>query len=400
MTSHLPILPRFLSRHGLGLVALAMTGIAVLAVLAGEPAAQAAPPSDITVFIGTHGGKGPGEGIFSARLDLTTGHLSHLKLAAAVERPTWLMPDPKRPVLYAVSETGNDGKAQGGVYSFAVEPKTATLKLINRVESGGGGATHLTYDRRLNTVFVGNFGGGQVSAFPVKPNGALSPLSSMQTDFGHGPHPRQTMAHAHGVTVDPSGRFLLSADMGADRVFVYRFDAATKTLSPATKPFEQMPAGSGPRHLVFSPDGRFAFLDTELSAQIFSFRWDARAGRLTLIQSQPIDKPAFKGEKSAAEIAVSRDGRFVYVSNRGENSLQVYAVDQKSGRLTQLQDIPGGGAIPWSFGIDPSGRWMIVANEPTSSIAVFRIDPVTGKLSPTGQTQSVFKPVAIAFYPP
>ena len=274
--------------------------------------------------------------IFSVRLDLKTGHLSDLKLAAQIERPTWLMLDPKRPVLYAVSETGNDGKAQGGVYSFAVDRRSGRLKLINRVASGGGGATHLTYDTRLNTVFVGNFGGGQVGAFPVKPNGALSPLSSMQTDYGHGPHPRQTMAHAHGVTVDPSGHFLLSADMGADRIFVYRFDAATKTLTPAPKPFEQMPAGSGPRHLVFSPDGRFAFLDTELSAQIVSFRWDAQAGRLTQIQSQAIDKPAFKGEKSAAEVAVSRDGRFVYVSNRGENSLQVYAVDQKSGRLSAV----------------------------------------------------------------
>ena len=362
--------------------------------------AHAAEPSGYTVFIGTHGGNGPGEGIFSVRLDPKTGHLSDLKLAARIERPTWLVLDPKSPVLYAVSETGNDGKAQGGVYSFAVDGATATLKLINRVASGGGGATHLTYDPRLNTVFVGNFGGGQVGAFPVKPDGGLNPLSSMQTDYGHGPHPRQTMAHAHGVTVDPSGHFVLSADMGADRVFIYRFDAATKKLSPAAAPFLQMPAGSGPRHLVFSPDGRFAFLDTELSAQIVSFRWDAQAGRLQQIQSQPIDKPSFKGEKSAAEIAVSHDGRFVYVSNRGENSLEVYTVDQRSGRLTQLQDIPGGGAIPWSFGIDPSGHWMIVANEPTSSIAVFRIDPGTGKLSPTGQTQSVFKPVAIAFYPP
>jgi len=376
---------------------LAMSGLALLS-FAG--AAQAVEAPGTIAYIGTHGGNGPGEGIFSVRLDPKTGRLSDLKLAARIERPTWLMLDPKRPVLYAVSETGNDGKAQGGVYSFAVDGKTATLKQINRVASGGGGATHLTYDPRLDTVFVGNFGGGQVGAFPVKPNGALSPLSSMQTDYGHGPHPRQTMPHAHGVTVDPSGKFVLSADMGADRVFVYRFDAVTKTLSPAKKPFEQMPAGSGPRHLVFSPDGRFAFLDTELSAQIVSFRWDAQAGRLTQIQSQPIDKPAFKGEKSAAEVAVSHDGRFVYVSNRGENSLQVYAVDQKSGRLALLQDIPGGGAIPWSFGIDPSGHWMIVANEPTSSIAVFRIDPITGKLSPTGLTQSVFKPVAIAFYPP
>ena len=367
-----------------------------LALMSG-PALAAKPrpvPASSIVYIGTHG-----SAIFSARLNTRTGKLSPLGQAAEIERPTWLVVDPRRPVLYSVSETGNDGKTQGEVYSFSVEPLSGRLTTLSKVESGGGGATHLAYDQRSSTVFVANFGGGQVSAIPVQSDGALQPVSAIQTDVGSGPHPRQASAHAHGVTIDPSGRYVLSPDLGADRVFVYRFTAASRQLAPADVASEATPAGSGPRHLVFSPNGRFAYLATELNGEIRTYRWDARAGRLNLVQALPIDGPDFKGERSVAEVMVSKDGRFVYVSNRGENQLQVYAVNRATGALTERQAIGGGVDIPWSFGIDPSGRWMVVANENSSTVTTFRIDKANGRLRALDQTLTVPKPVAIAFYP-
>ncbi|HUO23480.1 MAG TPA: lactonase family protein [Caulobacteraceae bacterium] len=389
-----------LARHALRGARLAAAGAALMMGLAGWPVAQAAAkPAGTLVYIGTHGGKAPGQGIFSVRLDPKTGVLSDLEFAAGVERPTWLVVDPKRPVLYAVSETGNDGKSQGGVYSLAIDPKTGWLKTINHVQSGGSGATFLSYDSRLSTVFVANFGGGAVSAVPVEADGMLGPVSSTQVDTGSGPLPRQKSPHAHASVIDPTGHFVLAPDLGADRVFVYRVDPATKALSAGDPPFVATGPGTGPRHLVFSPDGRFAYLDTELSAQLFVFKWDAAAGQLTPVQNLPIDKPDFKGERSAAELAVSKDGRFLYMSDRGANTLQVYAINKKTGTVTQRQEIAGGGDIPWSFGIDPTGRWMIVANENSSTLSVFKIDRTSGKLTPTGQSLAVFKPVAIAFYP-
>lgn len=360
--------------------------------------AAASPDAATYVYIGTHGGKGPDEGIFAARLDEKTGAITGLGLAANVERPTWQAVDPRRPILYTVSETGNDGKASGAVYSFAIDAATGKLRPLGRSDSGGGGATHLAYDPASSTLFVANFGGGQVSAIPVRPDGTFAEVSSVQTDTGSGPHRRQTGPHAHGVTVDPSGRYVLAPDLGADKIFVYRFDAATRKLllgNPAAQP---LPAGSGPRHLVFSPDGRFAFLDTELTGEVYVFRWDARAGQLTPVHHISINQPDFTGERSAAEVVVSRDGRFLYVSDRGANSLIVYAIDAQSGRLAERQRISGGGDRPWSFAISPSGRWMLVTNEGSSALAEFSIDRRSGRLAATANTLAVPKPVSLSFF--
>jgi 6-phosphogluconolactonase len=183
-------------------------------------------------------------------------------------------------------------------------------------------------------------------------------------------------------------------------VFVYRIDPETKALTRDDPPYLQMPAGTGPRHLRFSRDGRLAFLDTELSGEIYTLRWDAKSGRLTPLSHVALDPASYTGERSAAEIDLSSDGRFLYASNRGENLLHVFAIDPSSGSLTEIQKLPCGGDFPWSFGIDPDGRWLVVANETSSNLAVFAIDRVTGKLAATGNQLSVPKPVAIAFSRP
>lgn len=351
-------------------------------------------PAGRLVYFGTHGAA-----IYAAWLNAETGHLSDLGAVAEIERPTWLAADPKRPLLYSVSETGNDGKTQATVSSFAIDTATGALRLLSKVESGGGGATHLALDPRSHTLFVAHFGTGQVSALPVRPDGSLAPVASVQADYGSGPSPRQKGPHAHGVALDPSGRFLLAADLGADRVFVYRFDPVTRALTPSEPAFVASAPGSGPRHLAFLPNGKVVYLDTELSGEITRFAWDSRTGTLRPQATISTGAPDYTGPRSAAELAVSADGRFLYVSNRGEDSLVVYAIQPATGALREVQRIAAQGKGPWSFSLDPSGRWILIANEASSAIAVLKVDPATGLLRATNESLAVPKPVSIAFAP-
>lgn len=374
--------------------ALAVLSVALAAMpaqAADTPACRAAACGRL-VYFGTHG-----SAIYAARLDPRTGHLSALGPVAAIERPTWLVASPHREVLYSVSETGNDGKTQASVSSFAVDPATGQLRLLNKVDSGGGGATHLALDPRSATVFVAHYGTGQVSALPVRADGSLGPVASVEADQGTGPKPRQAGPHAHSVAVDPSGRFVLAADLGADRLFVYRFDPASRTLSPGDPAFVAAAPGSGPRHLAFLPNGRFVYLDSELSGELTGYAWDARRGVLRALATISTSPPDYTGNRSAAELVASSDGRFLYVSNRGDDTLVAYAVDAASGALREIQRIAAQGKSPWSFSLDPSGRWLLVANEASNAIAEFAVDSRSGRLSATGETLAVPNPVAVAF---
>jgi 6-phosphogluconolactonase len=307
--------------------------------------------------------------------------------------------DPADRVLFAVSEIGNYDTLHGLAVSFAIDPGSGTLTELSRADSGGGGPTHLSYDHRARSLFVANFGSGAVAALPVARGGSLLAPVSVQRETGSGPHPKQKSAHAHAAILDPSGRWLLVPDMGADKLFVYRFDPATRRLSPAPVPSLFTGPGTGPRHMVFSRDGRFVFLVTEHAAEVRVLRWNARSGTLAPVQAMPLD-PAGFADQSAAEIALSRDGRFLYTSNRGRDRLQVFAVARAGGKLSPVQDIASGGDRPRSFGIDPGGRWMLVGNQDSQTIAVFEIDRRTGRLSPHGAPITVSeKPVAFAFFP-
>jgi 6-phosphogluconolactonase len=207
------------------------------------------------------------------------------------------------------------------------------------------------------------------------------------------------MPAAHGVAVDPSDRYVLVADFGADRVFIHHFDAANKALTPAEPPFEALPAGSGPRHLLFDPSGRWLFLDAELTGEVRAYRWDARRGSLQLVQSISPYPADYAGDKSAAELAISHDGRFVYLSLRGDqNAMVVYAVDPRAGMLKEVQRMSSQGRGPWSFVIDRTGRWMAVTNQASDSVALFGIDSATGQLAATGESLPVPKPVTATFY--
>jgi 6-phosphogluconolactonase len=371
--------------------------IGATASLLAAPTALAGPRSDTLVYVGTQGAE-PGQGIVAARLDPRTGRLSSLGLAAELQRPTWIAAHPALPVLYAVSEVGNDGKSQGGVHTLRADRATGRLTLVGTVPSGGGGPTHLALDMALKALMVANYGTGQVAALPVLADARLGPPASVQADQGSGPNPRQKGPHAHGVVLDPSRRFALVADLGADRLFVYPYDRASHRLSPAEAPPGTLPPGTGPRHLAFHPNGRLVFLISELIPEVRAYRWDARHGCLNLVQTLSlVGDPAKAGVARGAELAVSRDGRFVYTSVRGEDVLVVHAVEPRTGRLTEIQRLPAGGQAPWSFAIDPSGHWLLVANQASNTVMVFARDPDSGRLSPTSESIAVTKPTSIAY---
>lgn len=347
------------------------------------------------LYIGTHE-KAGAPSLFTAGFDGRDGSFGTVVGVSSIERPSWLVKDPARPVLYAVSETGNDGAAQGKVASFRIEPDTGALSPLGEVASGGGGTTHLAFDARSNTLLAAHYGTGHVTALPVGADASLSAPVSVVKDEGTGPSPRQKGPHAHGVVIDPSRRFALVPDLGADRVFVYRFDAARRHLEPAATPFLQLPPGTGPRHLVFGKDGRTVYLLAELTGDLYVAAWDARAGTLRPVQTLSVLAPGYQGKISAGEIIVARGGRQVYVSNRGDSTILAYAVDLPTGRLTEVQRIPSGGAAPWHLAQSPDGRWLLAANEGVGTVTSFRVGP-DGRLAATGYELAVVKPAVVVF---
>ncbi|MET0535859.1 MAG: lactonase family protein [Steroidobacter sp.] len=338
----------------------------------------------------------PGQGIVAARFDANSGKISPVGIVAEIAKPAWLLAHPKLPVLYSVSEVSGESR----VYAFGIDRTTGKLTPINNVASNGAGATHLAFDEGAKALFVAHYGSGHVSWLPTADDGRLGIPNSVQSNYGSGPNQqRQAAPHAHGVAVDPSHRYVLAADLGADRVFVYGFDPATRQLTPAATPFATANPGSGPRHLTFHPNGKFLFLVTEMFSEVVSYHWDAKRARLQHIQTLLMDEPTFSGQKSAAHIATSQDGRYVYASNRGANTIAVFGVNSQDGTMRLVQRISSEGRTPWDFSIDHTGRWMLIANSGSNSIAVFAVNPETGELKPTQETLTVAMPSNVTFLP-
>jgi 6-phosphogluconolactonase len=348
-------------------------------------------PADL-VYVGTDGGQ-----IYAMRFDPNTGQLTMLGAVAEVPKPRWSIAHPQLPVLYAASD---ESSKEGTVIAFAVDHETGALAKMNALASGGSGPTHLWLDIPSMSLFAANFGAGSVSSMAINPDGSLGLRVSTIKATGSGPHRRQASPHAHGITIDPSGRYALVSDLGADRVFVYGFDRAAHALLPddvADPRAFVAPAGSGPRRTVFGMHGRFVYVLNELSAEIMALRWDAAQGRLSHVQSLPTSSPEFQGSKSGSEIALGHDGRFLYAGDRGEHTLLVYRIHPDSGEISLVQRTASGGDLPWSFAIHPSGKWMLVANQRSSNVSVFSIDPTTGMLSNTGPSVTSPTPISLSF---
>ncbi|MFI6403674.1 lactonase family protein [Streptomyces sp. NPDC050548] len=367
---------------------------ATVPLTAGAPSAEATPRErpDLLYVGSWNGGQ-----VHGIEFDPVEGVLTSNGPVAQVSSG-WVTAHPDRPLLYVGSQLNG-----GIVTAFAVDRTTGALAQLGQVSTdggatAGGGLSYLGVDRSTRTLLVANFEAGLATSLPIRRDGTLGAPVSVVVDTGSGPSPRQSGPHPHQVVVAPGRRHALVPDFGADRVFVYGFDGTTGALSPGgTGPgaYASDP-GAGPRRLVFHPDGRKAYLLTELTAELQLLDWDGRSGELTHRQSLAIDSPDFTGTKSGAELAISRDGRFVYASSRGENTLVVHEVERRTGLLSLLQRIPSGGLKPWSFTVHPSGRWLLVANEASNTLDVFAVDPRAGLLTGTGNSLSLPNPDSIA----
>jgi 6-phosphogluconolactonase len=366
--------------------------VPALAALPFACAAHSAMPSTHHLFIGTYT-RESSKGIYALQLDATSGQLTSPTVAAETKSPSYLTLSPDRRFLYAVSES--DAMAA----AFAIELDRTRLTPLAASQSAGGKAPcHLAVDQSGRALLVANYHTGVVASLPINPDGTLQPPATVIQHTGSSANPdRQSSPHVHSVTLSPDNRHVLACDLGLDKIFTYRLDPARATLTAGEPPFTAAAPGSGPRHFAFAPDGRHAFVITEMGGTLTAYRFEPRNGALTALDTQSTLAPGWRGENSSAAVRVHPNGRFVYGSNRGPDTIAVFAFDAVSGRLTWIESVPSGGKGPRDFSLSPDGRWLVAAHQNTGNITVFRVDPVTGRLSATPHTTELSMPVCVLF---
>ena len=392
---HLNVKSRHHLRPWLCLAPLTLT---ILGCLFSESCAAG---GDYWVYFGTYSGP-KSQGIYVSRMD-AAGKLSAPEVAAATTNPAFLAVDPKHRFLYAANETDNyEGHNHGAVSAFALDAETGRLTALNEQSTIGAGPCHAQVDATGETLLVANYGSGSVAAFPVKADGSLGSATSFIQHEGSSVNPqRQAGPHGHCIIPDPANRFALVCDLGLDKVLIYKLDAAKAKLTPNNPPFAITRAGAGPRHLAFHPNGKYVYVIDELDCTMAVFRYDAKRGVLSEIQSistLPADttnQPGF----TTAEVVVHPSGKFLYGSNRGHNSISVFKINKKTGKLALVDNVPSGGKTPRCFNIDPTGGFLLAANQGSGNVVAFRINPDTGRLTPTGQELKVGNPVCVVFAP-
>jgi 6-phosphogluconolactonase len=355
------------------------------------------------LFIGSYNSSGPGnaaksDGIHVFDFDLDRGVLRPIAADAHGVNPSFLCLQSGGRFLYAVDETAEfEGQPGGSVSAYALSPD-GRLQWLNTQATAGAHPCHLCLDQNGKWLAASNYSGGSLALFPVTSDGRLGERRCLLQNRGKGSNPqRQQSPHVHSSIMDPQNRLLLVADLGLDRVFIYQLDGATGALTPHTTPWFQSPPGSGPRHMAFDPTGRFLYIVNEIDSTLTACTWDAQRGGLAELQTLPLLPADFTGQSTAADIHLLSSGKFLYASNRGHDSIAIFAADSATGRLTALGHVPTGGRTPRGFAIDPSDRFCLVANQDSDSVIVFRIDPATGMLAPTGQSVAIPKPVHVLF---
>jgi 6-phosphogluconolactonase len=344
------------------------------------------------------------KGIYSYLFDEQQGRLSALGLAAEVVNPSFVVSDPANRHLYAVTEMSEQGpnayKVSGFISSFSIDPKTGSLTFLNKVSSGGGGPCHLVVDKTGKILFVANYGSGNVASFAIEADGRIGEMTGKDQHSGSSVNPqRQQGPHAHAVVLSPDNRFLFVPDLGLDRILIYRIDEAKQSFTANNPSYVSVNPGLGPRHLVFGARAKFAYAICEMSSSVVAFSYDHESGKLTQVQTISTLPADFSGEDNSAEIAVSPSGRFLYASNRGNDSIAVFQVDMNTGLLNKIQNAPTQGQIPRNFVIDPTGRYLLVANQNSNNIVVFAIDRTSGRITPTDQSAEISSPVSLLFLP-
>jgi 6-phosphogluconolactonase len=359
------------------------------------------------VYVGTYTGP-KSKGIYLFRLQTENLEVSQnitlvpLGLAAETPSPSFIELDLKRRLLFAVNELNEfEGKPTGAVSAFSIDSATGMLRLLNQRPSMGTGPCHLVLDKARRNLLVANYGSGSVSVLPVAPDGRLGAAADVVQHTGKSVNPeRQKGPHAHCVALDPANRFAFVCDLGLDKILAYRFDVEHGKLTPHAPPFAQVKPGAGPRHMVFRPDGRFAYVVNEMNSTITAFAYDSATGVLKELQTVSTLPEYFDGANSGAEVDVHPSGKYLYVSNRGHNSVVLFSVDSGKGTLTYVEEQGTGGSKPRHFGIEPSARHLAIGNQDSDTVLVCRIDAANGRLKPSGVFATVPAPACVKFLPP
>jgi 6-phosphogluconolactonase len=355
--------------------------------------------SQFLAFIGTYTNKTDSKGIYSFRFDTKTGQLTPIGVAAQTPDPSFLAVSANEKYLYAVNELPTfEGKSSGAVTSYSLDKKTGQLTQLNQAPSGGADPCHLSLDQTGKFLFVANYTGGNISAFPVAPDGRLGAASAFVQHTGSGPNKeRQEAPHAHYITASSDNHHVFVVDLGLDEVLIYRFDPANGSLTPSDPPFAKLDPGAGPRHLSFHPNGKFAYVLSEVKSTVTAFAFNSKAASFSTLQTLSTLPKDFAAPNDTAEIVVHPSGKFLYASNRGRDSIAVFTIDPAKGTLTPAGDFSTQGKTPRNFALDPSGNFLLAANQESNNIVVFRINRTTGALTPTNQVAQVPAPVDIVF---
>lgn len=373
-------------------------GIGLLGAFAVRANALSQQERKFVLYVGTYtsGPSAKSEGIYGYHMD-ATGALTRFTSIMSVN-PSFLTVDRSKRFLYAVNEVSDYlGKPSGAASAYKIDPVTHNLRLLNEQATQGADPCYLSVDSRKRTLLVANYTGGSVSVFPVRSDGTLGMVAQVQQDEGSGPKEQQKGPHAHCVIFDAFERHALVADLGIDKVMIYRFDRTTGRLSPAKQPFAELKPGAGPRHLSFHPSGKFLYVINELDSTMTAFGYNEREGTLTMIETVSTLPSDFSGISYCADVHVSSSGKFLYGSNRGHNSIVVFAIDQLTGKLTLVEHVSTEGNWPRNFTIDPSGGFLLVANQRSDNVVVFSLNANTGRLKPTGVNEQIPSPVCLKF---
>ncbi len=351
---------------------------------------------DMLVYVGTRTAA-ESEGIYVYSLDGETGALEPVTEFAGIDNPTYLTLHPQDNYLYAINEVTDFGeKEAGGVTAFALDPETGTLTLLNQQSSEGPGPCYISVDQTGRFALVANYAGGSVCILPIQEGGGLAPASDFVQHSGSSVNPRrQAGPHAHSIQPDPTNRYAFAADLGLDKLMIYKLDLAAGRLEPNEQPWAKVAPGAGPRHFAFHPNGEYVYVITELANTIIAFSYDEDRGALDEIQTVSALPEGFEETSYCADIHIPPSGKFLYGSNRGHDSIVVFSIDDKTGELTYVDHESTQGETPRNFCLDPSGSFLLVANQDTDNIVSFHIDQDTGKLTPTGHQASVSMPVCL-----
>jgi len=348
------------------------------------------------IYIGTYT-SGKSEGIYGYQFDPQSGALTRVNSIKSTN-PSFLAIDRSKRYLYAVNEVGEYlGKPSGGVSAYVIERPNLNLRLLNEQATQGADPCHLSVDSKRKVLLVANYTGGNVSVLPIRPDGTLGMVMDVKQHEGSGPKEQQKGPHAHCIMLDRNERYAFASDLGIDKVMIYRFDRATGKLRPAQQPFAELKSGAGPRHLTFHPNGKYFYVIDELDSTMTVFGYDERNGTLTHIDTVSTLPSDFSGTSYCADVHVSQSGKFLYGSNRGHNSIVVFEIDPRTGKLKLVQHISTAGDWPRNFTIDPSGAFLLVANQRSDNVVTFSIDQGTGQLKPTGHNESIPSPVCLRF---